>query len=398
MKKKFQLGLIWRVLIAIILGITFGQFVPGWFVQIFQTFNALFGQLISFCVPLIILALITAAIADTKEGAGKMLVYTLCLAYLSTIVVGFIAYFTGNAIFPKIISSNATLSAATETKTFLPYFTVNVPPVMDVLSALALAVILGLGILRTNSTTLHHLACELREIIMFAISKAIVPLLPIYIFDIFLHMTAEGSVITVIGVFIKVIGVVFALHVLWLILLYLIAGSVGRLNPFKALVTMLPAYLTALASSSSAATIPVTLRQAKKLGVDERVADFTIPLCANIHLSGSSLKVISFALAVMIMQGMPYNFGLFATFIMLLGITIVAAPGVPGGVIMAALSVLSSVLGFGEAEQALMISLYIAVDSFGTACNVTGDGALTIIVSRIISKKGRVEETIITEE
>lgn len=381
MKKKFQLGLIWQVLIAIALGILFGQFVPGWFVQIFETFNKLFGQLISFCVPLIILALITAAIADTRNGAGRMLVYTLCLAYLSTIVVGFIAYFTGNAVFPNIITQSASLAEMSEAPKVLPYFTVNVPPVMDVLSALALAVILGLGILRTQSETLHRVACESREIIMFAIAKAIVPLLPVYVFGIFLNMTFTG---TVIGVFIKVIGVVFVLHVLWLVLLYLVAGALGKVNPFKALATMLPAYLTALASSSSAATIPVTLRQAKKLGVDERVADFTIPLCANIHLSGSSLKVISFALAVMIMQGMHYDFGLFATFIMLLGITIVAAPGVPGGVIMAALSVLSSVLGFGDAENALMISLYIAVDSFGTACNVTGDGALTLIVNRLI--------------
>ena len=384
MKKKFQLGLIWQVLIAIALGILFGQFVPGWFVQIFETFNKLFGQLISFCVPLIILALITAAIADTRNGAGRMLVYTLCLAYLSTIVVGFIAYFTGNAVFPNIITQSASLAEMSEAPKVLPYFTVNVPPVMDVLSALALAVILGLGILRTQSETLHRIACESREIIMFAIAKAIVPLLPVYVFGIFLNMTFTGTVITVIGVFIKVIGVVFVLHVLWLVLLYLVAGTLGKVNPFKALATMLPAYLTALASSSSAATIPVTLRQAKKLGVDERVADFTIPLCANIHLSGSSLKVISFALAVMIMQGMHYDFGLFATFIMLLGITIVAAPGVPGGVIMAALSVLSSVLGFGDAENALMISLYIAVDSFGTACNVTGDGALTLIVNRLI--------------
>lgn len=384
MKKKHQLGLIWRVLIAIALGILCGQFVPGWFVQIFETFNKLFGQLISFCVPLIILALITAAIADTRNGAGRMLVYTLCLAYLSTIVVGFIAYFTGNAIFPKIIAPGAAMAEMAEAPEFPPYFTINVPPVMDVLSALVLAVILGLGILRTQSETLHRVACELREIIMFAIAKAIVPLLPVYVFGIFLNMTSTGTVITVIGVFIKVIGVVFVLHVLWLVLLYLIAGALGKVNPFKALATMLPAYLTALASSSSAATIPVTLRQAKKLGVDERVADFTIPLCANIHLSGSSLKVISFALAVMIMQGMHYDFGLFATFIMLLGITIVAAPGVPGGVIMAALSVLSSVLGFGDAENALMISLYIAVDSFGTACNVTGDGALTLIVNRLV--------------
>lgn len=387
-----KIGLIWKVLISILLGIVLGSFMPQWFVRIFQTFNGIFSQYISFCVPLIILALIAAAIADTKKGAGRMLVWTLGLAYFSTLLVGFIAYFTGNLIFPSIIEANSGISQTANGAVLTPYFTMTIPPALDVMSALFLAFILGLGILSTKSETLYKATTELRDIVMLAITKSIVPLLPLYIFSIFISMTAEGTVTQVLGTFFKVIIVVFALQVVWLVGLYLAAGIIDRKRPLRSLATMLSAYVTALATSSSAATIPVTLRQTKKLGVDEKVADFTIPLCANIHLSGSAMKIVMFSMAVMIMQGMHYDIASYATFIFLVGITLVAAPGVPGGAIMAALSILQSVLGFGAEEQALMISLYIAVDSFGTACNVTGDGAITMIVDRIVKQKETSQE------
>lgn len=378
-----KIGLIWKVLIAIILGIGLGTFMPGWFVRIFTTFNGIFGQYISFCVPLIILALIAASIADTKKGAGKMLVWTLCLAYFSTVLVGFIAYITGDLIFPQIIESNCGIAETSGGAGFLPYFTMKIPPALDVMTALFLAFILGLGILATKSETLYKATTEMRDIVMLAITKSIVPLLPVYIFGIFLNMTAEGTVAHVLGVFIKVIGVVFALQLVWLVLLYVAAGIIDKKKPFKSLLTMLSAYVTALATSSSAATIPVTLRQAKKLGVDEKVADFTIPLCANIHLSGSAMKIVMFSMAVMIMQGMEYGISEYATFIFLVGITLVAAPGVPGGAIMAAVGILDSILGFTPEQQAMMITLYIAMDSFGTACNVTGDGAIALIINKM---------------
>lgn len=389
MKKLKQLPLIGKVLIAIACGIGLGLFMPDWFIRIFTTFNGIFGQYISFCVPLIILALIAAAVADTKKGAGKMLLWTLGLAYFSTVLVGFIAYGVGDLTFSRLIERGCGIGSTVEGTALQPYFQISLPPVMDVLTALALAFILGLGILSARAETLYKATIEMRDIVMLTITKSVVPLLPLYIFGIFLNMTAEGTVVSVLGVFIKVIGVVFLLHILWLVVLYLVAGTIGGKRPLRSLVTMLPAYLTALASASSAATIPVTLRQAKKLGVDEKVADFTIPLCANIHLSGSAMKVVMFSMAVMIMQGMNYDLATYATFICLVGIALVAAPGVPGGAIMAALSVLQSVLGFGQAEQALMISLYIAVDSFGTACNVTGDGAITILVDRIMNRPSK---------
>ena len=187
-------------------------------------------------------------------------------------------------------------------------------------------------------------------------------------------------------VFIKIIGVIFLLHIFLLVFQYSIAALFVRKNPFRLLGRMMPAYFTALGTQSSAATIPVTLEQTKKNGVSADIAGFVIPLCATIHLSGSTLKIVACALALMIMQGMPFDFPLFAGFIFMLGITMVAAPGVPGGAIMAALGILQSMLGFDESAQALMIALYIAMDSFGTACNVTGDGAIALIIDKVMGK------------
>ncbi|MEF9932039.1 MAG: cation:dicarboxylase symporter family transporter, partial [Bacteroidales bacterium] len=228
---------------------------------------------------------------------------------------------------------------------------------------------------------------EFRNLITILIAKAIIPFLPLYIFGIFLKIGAEGQVSTILQLFIKVIVVIFVMHVLLLLIQFTIAGIISKKNPIKALITMLPAYMTALGTQSSAATIPVTLGQAKKNGVNEEIADFVIPLCATIHLSGSTLKIVACAFAILWMMDMPCGLNIFAGFICMLGITMVAAPGVPGGAIMASLGLLSSMLGFDETLQGLMIALYITMDSFGTACNVTGDGAIALVVDRIYKKK-----------
>ena len=236
---------------------------------------------------------------------------------------------------------------------------------------------------KLKNDTLKNAARDFQDIIVRMISAVILPLLPIYIFGIFLNMTHSGQVFSILMVFIKIIGVIFLLHIFLLVFQYCIAALFVRRNPFKLLGKMLPAYFTALGTQSSAATIPVTLEQTKKNGVSSDIAGFVIPLCATIHLSGSTLKIVACALALMMMQGMPFDFPLFAGFIFMLGITMVAAPGVPGGAIMASLGILQSMLGFDESAQALMIALYIAMDSFGTACNVTGDGAIALIVDKI---------------
>ena len=224
------------------------------------------------------------------------------------------------------------------------------------------------------------------DIVTMTIKKAIIPLLPLYIFSIFLNMTYVGEVFSILTVFIKIIGIIFLIHIGVLVIQFTVAGIMAKKNPFRLLLTMLPAYFTALGTQSSAATIPVTLEQTKKIGVSEETAGFTVPLCATIHMAGSTLKITACALALMIMLGMPYDFGMFFGFICMLGITMVAAPGVPGGAIMASLGLLQSMLGFDNEAQALMIALYIAMDSFGTACNVTGDGAIAIIVDRLMGK------------
>ena len=198
-----------------------------------------------------------------------------------------------------------------------------------------------------------------------------------------MNMAFTGQAWHIVKVFISIIGVIFAMHIVLLVVQYCIAGMVAHRNPFKALATMLPAYFTALGTSSSAATIPVTLEQTKRNGVDESIAGFVVPLCATIHLSGSAMKITACAVALMLMQGVAIHTGTFVGFVMMLGVMMVAAPGVPGGAIMAALGVLQSILGFDAGQQALMIALYITMDSFGTACNVTGDGAIALIVNRI---------------
>ncbi|WP_333697841.1 dicarboxylate/amino acid:cation symporter [Bacteroides congonensis] len=384
--KKIRIGLLTRIVIAIILGIAIGTFFPAPLVRIFVTFNGIFSEFLNFSIPLIILGLVTVAIADIGKGAGKMLLITALIAYFATLFSGFLSYFTGVTVFPSLIEQGVPLEEVSEAQGILPYFTVSIPPLMNVMTALIFAFTLGLGLASLNSDALKNVARDFQEIIVRMISAVILPLLPLYIFGIFLNMTHSGQVYSILMVFIKIIGVIFILHIFLLVFQYSIAALFVRRNPFKLLGRMLPAYFTALGTQSSAATIPVTLEQTKKNGVSADIAGFVIPLCATIHLSGSTLKIVACALALMMMQGMPYDFPLFAGFIFMLGITMVAAPGVPGGAIMAALGILQSMLGFDESAQALMIALYIAMDSFGTACNVTGDGAIALIIDKMMGK------------
>ena len=381
--KKLHIGLLPRIIIAIALGILLGNFLPGGMVRFFVTFNGIFSEFLNFSIPLIIVGLVTVAIADIGKGAGKLLLITALIAYGATLFSGFLSYFTGVTVFPYLIESGVPLEEVSEAQGILPFFSVAIPPLMNVMTALVLAFMLGLGLAQLKNDTLKNAARDFQEIIIRMISAVILPLLPIYIFGIFLNMTHSEQVFSVLMVFIKIIGVIFLLHIFLLVFQYCIAALFVRKNPFKLLGRMMPAYFTALGTQSSAATIPVTLEQTKKNGVSSDIAGFVIPLCATIHLSGSTLKIVACALALMMMQGIPFDFPLFAGFIFMLGITMVAAPGVPGGAIMASLGILQSMLGFDESAQALMIALYIAMDSFGTACNVTGDGAIALVVDKI---------------
>lgn len=381
-------GLLPRIVVAMIAGVAAGYFLPEWLCRVAATFNAVFGQFLGFFIPLIILGFVASAIADIGGRAGKMLLATCALAYGFTLCAGFLSYFTGVVLFPSMISAEEYVAAVSGGAHVKPYFVVEMPAVMSVMSALVLAFVVGLGAASLATDSIRRLLVEFREIVSKVITNVIIPLLPFYIFGIFLDMTVTGEVASVVGTFLRIIAVIFALHVLVLVLQYCIASpfSSGSRNPFRLLWTMMPAYFTALGTQSSAATIPVTLERTVAMGVNRDVAGFTVPLCATIHMSGSTLKLVACALALMITHGMDYDFGMFAGFIAMLGITIIAAPGVPGGAVMAALGLFSSMLGFSEADCALMIALYIAMDSFGTACNVTGDGAIAIIVGRMFRR------------
>ena len=381
--KKIRIGLLGKIIIAIVLGIGAGLIAPAWFIRIFLTFNGIFSQFLGFAVPLIILGLVTTAIADIGKTAGRMLLLTVAIAYGSTVFAGLASYLTGAALFPSMIDSGTSLASVTGKEELASFFNVTIPPLMNVMTALVLAFMLGLGLASLDKDTLKKAAHDFEEIIIKTIKAAIIPLLPLYIFGIFLNMTYVGQVFGILTVFIKIIGIIFLIHIAILILQFCIAGAASGKNPFRLLWNMMPAYFTALGTQSSAATIPVTLEQTRKNGVSEDIAGFTVPLCATIHMSGSMLKIVACALALMIMKGMPYDLGMFFGFICMLAITMVAAPGVPGGAIMAALGVLQTMLGFDQEAQALMIALYIAMDSFGTACNVTGDGAIAVIIDRI---------------
>ncbi|WP_300763651.1 dicarboxylate/amino acid:cation symporter [uncultured Bacteroides sp.] len=379
-------GLLAQIIIAIVLGIGAGIISPALPVRIFVTFNGLFSEFLAFIIPLIIVGLVAPAIADIGKGAGKMLAVTALLAYVATLFSGFTSYAVGETFFPKLITRDIPLSEISEAKGVVPFFTIDIPEPLNVMTALVMAFTLGLGMANLNTNYLKNVFIDFRDIIVKTIQKVILPLLPIYIFGIFFNMTHSGQVFSVLSVFIKIIGIIFILHILLLIFQYIIAGIIAGKNPFRMLANMMPAYFTALGTQSSAATIPVTLKQTIKNGVNEDTAGFVIPLCATIHLSGSTMKIVACALALMMMQGIPYDFKMMSGFIFMLGITMVAAPGVPGGAIMASLGILSSMLGFDDNAQALMIALYIAMDSFGTACNVTGDGALAVIIDRWFRK------------
>lgn len=385
-----KIGLLPKIIIAIVLGIVCGLFFPAWSVRIFLTVNGLFGNFLNFIIPLLILGLVAPGIADLGKGAGRLLLITAMLAYCFTLFSGFFTYFTCDWVYPWLLTSADTLSAVDGNGAALtPYFTVEMPAVMGVMSALILAFTLGLGMSVIDGNRLKGVMDDFKDIINKVIITVIIPLLPLYIFGIFLNMTNSGQVAGVMSVFLKIIVVIFVMTVVLLFIQFFIAGSVGKKNPFRLFRNMLPAYMTALGTQSSAATIPVTLEQTVKNGVRPDLAGFVIPLCATIHLSGSTMKIVACSMAIMLLSGMDIHFGQFAGFIMMLGIAMVAAPGVPGGAIMAALGLLQSMLGFDETAQGLMIALYIAMDSFGTATNVTGDGAIAVIVEKINEKKAR---------
>ncbi len=394
MKKK-SLGLLPKLLIAIILGIAMGfaaQYMGSageCIIRLGATYNSIFGNFINFCIPLIILGFVVPGIAELGSGAGKTLAVTVLVAYLSTIVAGSLAYAVDMGLFPHLVEAGMfTTSAENAEETVVSsFFNIEMPPIMGVMSALIMAFILGLGIALCRAGSLKGVFDDFGSIMTRVVERIIIPLLPIHVYGIFAKLAYAGTIVELMTSFLKVFVVVIALHIVILLLQYTAAGAVSHRNPFALLRTMLPAYTTAIGTQSSAATIPVTVDCAKRNGVQESIAQFVCPLCATIHLSGSTITLTSCSIAVMMMLGQGISFGQMFPFILMLGVTMVAAPGVPGGAVMAALGILESMLGFDADMQGLMIALYIAQDSFGTACNVTGDGAIAVFMDALSRRK-----------
>ena len=381
-----RISLLGKIVIAIALGILCGLWFPQWLSRIFATFNGLFGNFLSFIVPLLILGLIVPGIANVGKGAGRLLAITALLAYAFTLFSGFFAWGTCEAIYPSLLKGTTLSDVGDAGSSFAPYFTIDMPPILSVMSALVAAFVIGIGLTVIEGTTLKKAFDDFEKIIIKTIEKVIIPLLPLYIFGIFLSMTTNGQVVGVLSVFLKLVIVIFAMTIVLLLIQFSIAGVITKRNPLKMLRTMMPAYFTALGTSSSAATIPVTLKQTIQNNISPSIAGFVVPLCATIHLSGSTLKIVSCSLAIMMLTGTTVDPLTMAGFICMLGITMIAAPGVPGGAIMAAVGILQSILGFDQTMVGLMIAIYIAMDSFGTATNVTGDGAIAAIIDKIAKK------------
>lgn len=394
-KKKKKLGLLPKLLIAIVLGLVIGTICQKigdageLIIQLGATYNSIFGNFLNFCLPLIIIGFVVPALADLGTGAGKTLAATTGVAYLSTIIAGSLAFVVDVALFPSLVHADMFMSNAqnAEETALSGLFTIEMPPIMGVMAALLISFILGLGLTLIKNDTLKLAIKDFSEIVTKLVGGVVIPLLPFHVYGIFAKLTYAGTIVELMTSFIKVFAVILCLHVIILVFQYTVAGTTAKKNPFSLIKNMIPAYTTAIGTQSSAATIPVTVECTKKNGVADSIAEFVCPLCATIHLSGSTITLTSCSIAVMMMMGQPVTFAKMFPFILMLGITMVAAPGVPGGAVMAALGILQSMLGFDETMQGLMIALYIAQDSFGTACNVTGDGAIAVFMDAITNKK-----------
>ena len=395
-KKKFKLGLFPKLIIAIIIGILFGQFLPVWFCRIVVTLSSIFSTFLSFIIPLMILAYVTMGIANLKSGAGKLLLITVILAYLSTLAAGSASFLVADTLFPSFMSDGALEQiAATAGNSLESYFSLEIPPLFDTLSAVVLAFVLGLCLStlrgKTIGDTLYNGMSDFSGVIDQVLHSVIIPLLPLYICGTFTNMTKSGQTFAILGILWKVFLVVILMHLVCIFLQFLVAGAVSHKNPLRLIRNQIPGYITALGTQSSAATIPVNLQCAEADGVSAEIRNFVVPLCANIHMAGSMITITACATAVCLMYQLPISLNTVIPFIMTLGIAMVASPGAPGGSIMTALPFLYMVFGAEAGDPsgpicAIMVALYITQDSFGTACNVSGDNAIGVIVETIYQK------------
>ena len=396
--RGIKLGLLPKLLIAIAAGIVIGLYGPLWFCRAIVTASGAFSSFLKFIIPLMILAFVTMGIAGLSHGAGGLLLVTAAMSYGSTLIAGSLSFLVSSRLFPMFVTSAAQQKLQGVAEAALqPYFSLSIPPLLDTLSAVTLAFIVGLCLStlrgKGKGGTLYDCFQDFSLIIEMVLSSVIVPLLPLYICGTFVDMTRSGETFAVMSVLWKVFLVVIIMHLCFIVLQFFAAGAVSGKNPLRLIANQVEGYMAALGTQSSAATIPVNLRCAEKDGISREIRDFVVPLCANIHLSGSMITITACATAVCLMNQLPLDFGTVVHFIMTLGFAMVAAPGAPGGAVLTALPFMPLIFGPEAGDPngplcALMVALYVTQDSFGTACNVSGDNALGVIVDTLYKKRG----------
>ena len=397
-KKKKKIGLVPKLIMGIIVGIIIGTYCPAPVIQVLVTISGLFSSFLSFVIPFIIIGFVTAGIADLATGAGKLLGITTGIAYGSTLIAGTIAFIVASTLFPKFINAEVASQIGDPSAGQLSaIFSIPLEPMVDVTAAIVFAFMMGLGIssLRNKGKgdVLYKFFNDFQDIVTATLGTIIIPLLPLYIAGTFANIAYAGQVWSILGVFWKVFVTVIPLHFIYLICQFSFAGAIGKKNPFTMLKNQVPGYLTAIGTQSSAATIPVNVECAEKNGVSKQIREFVVPLCATIHLSGSMISITCFTTAVLMMNNMPHGFNVLLPYIAMLGVAMVAAPGAPGGAIMSALPFLPMVgIPSDGGLASLMIALYLTQDSFGTACNVSGDNAIAVIIDRINDKLFKAKE------
>ena len=385
--KNIKLGLFPKVVIAIVVGALLGLILPDVVVRILKTFNVIFAQLLKFVVPLLVLGLVTPSIANLGRGAGKMLLTVMIIAYCSTVCGALFSYGISGNLLPMYLTPGELSSEAVAEKEFLPFINLKIPPICDIMTALVLSFVVGVGIIFTGATGLKKGFEEFGEIVKLTIEKVIIPFLPVYIFTMICEMSAKGVINVVLGTGFKVILTGVVLSIIYLIIQYCVAGIVARRNPLKMLWNIVPAYLTGFSICSSSACIPVTYECTLKNGVRKDIADFVVPLCSTVHMCGSTIKLTVTSVAVAYMFGVPVTFGLFLQFALMQAIAAVAAPGVMGGVLMASVGLLTTVLGFSDTMTTLVMTIYLALDGYGPAVNVSGDAAIAVVVDKLFAGK-----------
>ncbi|MDH2205709.1 MULTISPECIES: dicarboxylate/amino acid:cation symporter [Empedobacter] len=386
MLKKIASNTLFRLLLGVIAGLVLGNYLNENTIQIVLSLKYFTGQLIFFLVPLIVIGFIVSSITKLSEGSAKIVGFSLLIAYLSSIGAGLFSMIAGYQIIPNL-SIPTSVDSLREVPKIL--FQLDIPPIFSVMTALVISLMLGMGILITKAKELEKIFDQFKDIVILLVNKVLIPILPFFIAANFAILSYEGSIEKQLPVFLKVILIVIVGHFIWMTLMYTIAGFYHKTNPFKLLKYYPPVYLTAVGTMSSAASLGVAVKAVNDSKViKSTISNFTIPFFSNTHLCGSVLTEVFFVMTVsQVLYGHIPDVGTMVIFVLLLGVFAVGAPGVPGGTVVASLGLISNVLGFDEAGVALILTIFALQDSFGTACNITTDGALSMIVDKYAEEK-----------